>query len=69
MTVCRLLWPSYRSGPQESGAQVRLLRLAKLTFDPILRAGYRAPQPLEPALYDAQQDIAWAEHLVFVYPI
>lgn len=59
----------YQMGAQESGADVRFLRVGALQFDPVLRAGYNAPQPLEEDLVAAQQDIAWAQHLVFVYPI
>ena len=32
---------SYKEGAQAAGAQVRLLDLGTLAFDPILRAGYR----------------------------
>ena len=37
-------------------------------FDPVLHDGYRKEQALEPDLLKAQEEIAWAEHLVFVYP-
>ena len=40
-----------------------------MSFDPILREGYRQVQPLEADLLQAQADITWAEHLTFVYPI
>lgn len=59
----------YRIGAQESGAEVRFIRLGAIQFDPILRHGYGASQPLEDDLVMAQEDIAWAQHLVFVYPI
>lgn len=47
---------------------VRQLRLGDLAFDPILHDGYRKVQSLEQDLLGAQEDIAWADHLVFVYP-
>ena len=59
---------SYKEGAQAAGAQVRLLDLGALAFDPILRAGYRGEQALEPDLQAAQAQITWAEHLVWVYP-
>ena len=59
---------SYKEGAQAAGAQVRLLDLGALAFDPILRAGYRGEQALEPDLQAAQAHITWAEHLVWVYP-
>ncbi len=46
-----------------------MLRLGSLAFDPLLHAGYRQVQALEPDLVAAQQDILWAQHLVWVYPI
>ena len=53
-------------GARSVGAEVRLLVAAR--FDPLLRAGYRGEQPLEPDLHAAQAQIAWAGHLVWVYP-
>jgi putative NADPH-quinone reductase len=48
---------AYIDGARASGAELRQLNLAEVAFDP------------EPALKQAQADIQWAEHLVFVYPI
>lgn len=48
---------------------MRLCRLADLQFDPILHEGYQQIQALEPDLQQAQADIRWAEHLVWVFPI
>ena len=47
---------------------MRTLALGDLAFDPILWNGYNEIQPLEPDLVKAQELIAWADHLVFVYP-
>ena len=55
-------------GAGESGAEVRKLVLAEMEFDLNLSAGYKGKQPLEPDLQEAQELIAWADHLVFVYP-
>jgi len=60
---------AYRQGASAAGAEVRFLALGDLAFDPILHHGYRQIQPLEPDLEAAQADIAWAGHLVWVYPI
>jgi putative NADPH-quinone reductase len=59
---------AYGNGAQAAGAEVRLLPLAGLKFDPILHHGYAKRQPLEPDLEAAWQDILWADHLVFSYP-
>lgn len=60
---------AYRDGAVEAGAEVRELFLGDLSFDPILRHGYKQIQALEPDLVTAQESIKWAQHLVWVYPI
>lgn len=67
-SYCGSLAEAYAMGAREAGAQVQMLRLGDLEFDPILHKGYSEIQPLEPDLVLAQEQIAWAEHLVFVYP-
>ena len=59
---------AYVQGAQGAGAEVRYVRLADLSFDPILHKGYHEIQTLEPDLQKLQEDITWAQHLVFVYP-
>ena len=56
-SYCAALAQAYIDGARASGAEVRQMNLAEPTFD------------AEPALKQAQDDIKWAEHLVFVYPI
>jgi NAD(P)H dehydrogenase (quinone) len=68
-SFCGALTDSYVQAAQSAGHEVRQLRLGKLSFDPVLREGYHQIQPLEADLLHAQTDIAWAEHLAFVYPI
>ncbi|WP_374439586.1 NAD(P)H-dependent oxidoreductase [Pseudomonas panipatensis] len=68
-SFCGALTDAYVQAAQAAGHDVRLLRLGELRFDPLLHAGYRAIQPLEPDLQRAQADIGWAEHLTFVFPI
>lgn len=58
----RVIWRA-----RAAGAEVRLLALGALTFDPPLHAGCRGSQPLEPDLQAAQAQITWAEHLVWIY--
>lgn len=68
-SLCAALARTYADAARQSGAEVRLLELGKIAFDPILRHGYERIQPLEPDLRNAQADITWAQHLVWVYPI
>lgn len=68
-SFCAALADAYAEAAGAQGHSVRTLRLGQLDFDPILHAGYRQVQPLEADLLAAQAAIAWAEHLVFAYPI
>ena len=68
-SFCTALAERYVTAAQQAGHEVRLCRLGALRFDPILHEGYQQIQPLEPDLQQAQADILWAEHLVWVFPI
>ena len=60
---------AYADGARAAGHQLRGIEIAGLDF-PLLRNKddfEHASTP--PALVDAQEAIAWAEHLVFVYPL
>lgn len=58
----------YAAGFAAGGGQVERIDLVSLSFDPILRHGYRVPQPLEPDLERARRSIEQADHLVWVFP-
>lgn len=59
----------YARGAIEVGATVRIIALDQISFDPILHEGYSKIQELEPDLKQAQDNILWADHLVFIYPL
>ncbi len=67
-SFCFALAESYKMGAYKSNANVKLVHLIDLKFNPILTYGYRKISPLEPDLVQIQQDILWSNHLVFVYP-
>lgn len=58
----------YETAASDVTHEVQRVNLGDLTFDPILRRGYREVQPLEPDLVALQEQITWADHLVIVYP-
>lgn len=68
-SLCGSLANSFVAAAENAGHEVRRINLAELTFDPLLRHGYAEPQELEPDLLDAQAELTWAEHVVFVYPM
>ena len=59
---------AYADGFAATGGAVERLDLTALRFDPVLRHGYRADQPLEPDLRAARAAIERADHLVWVFP-
>ena len=68
-SFCHALAEAYCQGARGEGHVVRQLKLGEIHFDPILRDGFSQGQALEPDLLEAQRQIHWAEHLVFVYPV
>ncbi|MDX1368702.1 NAD(P)H-dependent oxidoreductase [Pseudomonas sp.] len=68
-SLCHALGEAYAQGARNEGHVVRQLKLGELSFDPVLHDGYDQSQTLEPDLLEAQRQIHWAEHLVFVYPV
>jgi len=63
----RALADAYVSGLPD-GVEVETLPLGDLTFDPVLRHGYREFMPADPVIERSQQLVKWADHLVFVFP-
>ncbi|GAB5556959.1 MAG: NAD(P)H-dependent oxidoreductase [Schleiferiaceae bacterium] len=60
---------SYVKGALEGGAEVDVLNLRELEFNPILQFGYRKRTELEPDLLQAIERIKNAEHIVWVFPM
>jgi putative NADPH-quinone reductase/1,4-dihydroxy-2-naphthoate octaprenyltransferase len=67
-SLCGALFDACAEGARQAGVECRELILSELHFDPDVHTVSPEQQPLEPDLVRAQQDIRWAEHLVFVYP-
>lgn len=60
---------AYAEGATGAGHELRRIETAALDF-PLLRSKHDFEQgAVPPALRDAQDAIAWAEHVVFVYPL
>ncbi len=58
----------YCAGYRDAGGAIERIDLAELEFDPVLRAGYRTSQPLEPDLERLRAAIERADRLVWVFP-
>ncbi|MCP8466505.1 NAD(P)H-dependent oxidoreductase [Pseudomonas sp. ZM23] len=66
---CHALAEAYAQGARSRGHVVHSIKLGEMNFDPVLRGGYEQSQNLEPDVLEAQRQIHWAQHLVFIYPI
>lgn len=60
---------AYADGLRSTDAELRILRLADLQFDPSLHLGYGKIQPLEPDLVRFQEHLTWCDHFVLVTPL
>ena len=67
-SYCHALAHHYAQAARQGGAEVHILDLARLNFDPSLHRGYRSIQPLEPDLQRAQELLTWCQHLLVVTP-
>jgi putative NADPH-quinone reductase/1,4-dihydroxy-2-naphthoate octaprenyltransferase len=67
-SFCEALADAYVSGARNAGAEVRRLALGELGFEPNVLVPSPRDQPLEPGISEAVGHVAWAEHLVFVFP-
>lgn len=67
-TLSGALADCYETHAKSAGHEVRRMNLCDMRFDPVLYEGYKRIQELEPDLLDFQENIKWAEHVVFVYP-
>jgi NAD(P)H dehydrogenase (quinone) len=63
------LGEAYLRGAQAGGHDAKLFVLASMTFDAILREGYRRLQPLEPDLAAAREAFVACDHIVFIFPL
>ena len=67
--LCHALASSYANGAEKAGHLVRRVNLAELDF-PLLRSQQDWEKGAVPAsLKPAQDDIGWAEHIVFFFPL
>lgn len=66
-SLCGALAEAYADGARRAGAEVELLRLGELSFDPNYPHG-REDEPEEPDIVDARARMTRADHLVFVFP-
>lgn len=59
----------YQRGAEASGHEVRRMNLEEMSFDVVLRHGYRSIQELESDLQMFQENVKWCDHFMIIYPV
>ncbi len=68
-SLCAGMADAYQAGAGRKGSQVRRMDLSEMAFGMDAFSGYDdAMPPLEPDLKAWQDNVAWADHLLFVHP-
>ncbi|WP_067147119.1 NAD(P)H-dependent oxidoreductase [Pseudotamlana agarivorans] len=60
---------AYKKGALEAHAEVKVITISDLIFNPNLEFGFQKRTELEPDLLEAWEKIKWAEHLVWIHPV
>ena len=66
--LCHALAGAYAEGAEHAGHTVRRITVGELDF-PLLCSRRRWYEQAPPAIADAQASVAWADHLVLLYPL
>ena len=67
-SFCKALAQSYAAGATDAGAEIEIMHIGDMEFDPNLKEGYDTLPPLEPDLERADAAIRRAEHIVVITP-
>lgn len=67
-SFCEALADAYAAGANEAGADVRRLKVADMRFEPNVLESSPREQLTEQSVAEAMAAVAWADHLVFVFP-
>jgi 1,4-dihydroxy-2-naphthoate octaprenyltransferase len=67
-SLCGALADAYCAGAVEAGVDLKRMDLGALAFDLNVRMPSPRDQPVETAIQEAMDAVAWADHLVLVFP-
>jgi putative NADPH-quinone reductase len=67
--LCHALAEAYVESAMTAGKQIRLITLAETPIEILRNARDFASPPREGPVQSAQADIAWADHVVLVFPL
>ena len=60
---------AYKEGALKTGAQIAIIHVGELSFNPNLQDGYTKRMELEPDLLASLEKIKKADHLVWIHPV
>ena len=63
------LFENYKKGAIEAGAEVREIHVADMPLEKYLKYDHYSGDAVGDEIKNAQNDITWAEHLVFFHPV
>ena len=63
------LFQAYVDHIDQSKHELEVLELGKMSFDPVLRYGFRKRMEIDEEIVKSQELLKWADHFVFFYPI
>lgn len=67
-SLCAAMADAFAAGATAAGVETRRLVVADMAFDPHVRERSPNAQPCEPDVAAARRLVAWADHLVLVFP-
>jgi len=67
-TLCKAIGDAYQRGAERNGAQVRRMDLSDMSFDLSVDGYGDGSAPLDHDLVAWQENIAWADHVLFIHP-
>jgi len=67
--LCHVLADAYAEGARQGGHEVRFVAVAELDFPLLCSAKAWSSAEVIPDIQNAQNTVAWADHLVILYPL
>jgi len=68
-SLCHAIAAAYVEGARDAGYDTRLVRLADADIPLLRRSADFMTAPDAPAIVSARDDVVWATHIVFVFPL
>ena len=60
---------AFAKSAEANGAEIRRMNLHDMAFDPDLTYGYHSRKEHEPCITEWRENIKWADHLCWAYPV